>query len=64
MKFRSDDERVLLEHRVNINAPPINPNAENVESFEVAGPREKLFFDPPRTTAGIEPFMHFDERGN
>jgi 6-phosphofructokinase 1 len=53
IKFRSDDERVLLEHRVNINAPPINPKDKSVQSFEVAGPREKLFFDPVRTTAGI-----------
>jgi 6-phosphofructokinase 1 len=53
IKFRGDNERVLLEHRVNINAPPIDPKAENVESFEVAGPRAKTFFDPQRTTAGI-----------
>ena len=53
IKFRSDDERVLLEHRVNINAPPINPKDESVQSFELAGPREKLFFDPSRATAGI-----------
>ena len=53
IKFRTDDERVLVEHRVNIHAPPINPQADGVESFEVAGPRGKLFFDPSRTTAGI-----------
>ena len=53
IKFRTDDERVLVEHRVKINAPPINPQADGVESFEVAGPRGKLFFDPSRTTAGI-----------
>ena len=53
IKFRTDDERVLVEHRVNIQAPPINPQADGVESFEVAGPRGKLFFDPSRTTAGI-----------
>ena len=53
IKFRNDDERVLVEHRVNIHAPPINPQADGVESFEVAGPREKLLFDPARTTAGI-----------
>jgi len=53
VKFRSDNERVLLEHRVNITAPPIDPKSEGVESFEVAGPREKIFFDPSRTTVGI-----------
>ncbi len=53
MKFRTDDERVLLDHRVNINAPPINPQEERVRTFEVAGPRAKVFFEPMRTTAGI-----------
>ncbi len=53
IKFRSDDERVLVKHHVDINAPPIHPQAEGVESFEMAGPRSKLFFDPTRTTAGI-----------
>ena len=53
VKFRDDNERVLLGHRVNITAPPIDPKADTVESFEVAGPREKIFSDPARTTAGI-----------
>lgn len=53
IKFRSDNERVLVEHRVNVKASPIDPRADGVESFETAGPREKLFFDPVRTTAGI-----------
>ncbi len=53
VQFRTDNERVLLAHRVDINAPPIDPRAESVESFEVAGPRRKIFFDPSRTTAGI-----------
>ena len=35
IKFRTDDERVLVEHRVNIHAPPINPQADGVESFAV-----------------------------
>ncbi len=53
IKFRSEDERVLVEHRVNIHGPSINPTDESVQSFELAGPRERVFFDPPRTTAGI-----------
>ena len=53
IKFRSDNERVLLENRVDLDAPPINPQDDAVQSFELAGPREKLFFDPARTTAGI-----------
>ncbi len=51
--FRNDDERVLFEHRVRLTDPPIDPKAESVESFELAGPRRKIFFDPARTTAGI-----------
>ncbi len=53
IKFRSDDERVLVEHRVNINGPVIDPKDEAVQRFEIAGPRAKMFFDPSRTTAGI-----------
>ncbi len=53
VQFRTDNERVLLAHRVDITAPPIDPRADSVESFEVAGPRGKIFFDPSRTTAGI-----------
>ena len=29
------------------------PDAPDAVTFEMAGPRERLFFDPPRTTAGI-----------
>ncbi len=53
IKFRSDDERVLLEHKVNIQGPPIDPREDGAPSFEMAGPRARMFFDPSRTTAGI-----------
>jgi 6-phosphofructokinase 1 len=51
--FRNDNERVLVEHRISLTDAPIDPKAETTESFEVAGPRRKIFFDPSRTTAGI-----------
>ena len=53
IKFRTDSERVLVKHQVDIGGPPIRPEDPDVASFEVAGPREKIFFDPARTTAGI-----------
>ncbi len=49
VRFRHDDERILhddtLAHASWVDGPPV--------SFEVAGPRERLFFDPVKTTAGI-----------
>jgi 6-phosphofructokinase 1 len=53
IKFRSDDERVLIEHKVDIRGPVIDPQDSDKLSFEMAGPRAKLLFDPSRTTAGI-----------
>lgn len=53
IKFRSDGERVLLEHKVDVTGPVIDPRDSDSLSFEMAGPRAKLFFDPTRTTAGI-----------
>ena len=53
IKFRSDDERVLIEHKVDIRGPVIDPRESDKLSFEMAGPRAKLLFDPSRTTAGI-----------
>ncbi len=49
VRFRHDSERILyddtLAHASWADGPPM--------SFEVAGPRERLFFDPAKTTAGI-----------
>ena len=53
IRYRSDEERVLCEHRVDLHGKPIDPGADEVVSFEVAGPRANVFFDPARTTAGI-----------
>ena len=46
--FRSDTERVIVDHHEGAISPEGQP-----KSFEVAGPREKIFFDPPKTTAAI-----------
>lgn len=49
VRFRDDAERILyddtLAHTSWADGPPT--------SFEIAGPRERLFFDPAKTTAGI-----------
>jgi 6-phosphofructokinase 1 len=46
--FRSDSDRVLLDDQVASLKPGDFPAA-----LESAGPREKIFFDPPKTIAGI-----------
>ncbi len=48
VRFRSDEERVLLQHlttQIDSSVPPT--------SLELAGPREYLAFDPAKTTAAI-----------
>ena len=49
VRFRHDSERILYDHALAhaswADGPPT--------SFEVAGPRERLFFEPAKTTAGI-----------
>ena len=47
VNFRSDSERVLFDHTAT-DSPVLNPT-----SFELAGPRENLYFDPGKTTAAI-----------
>lgn len=51
--FRRDSEGVLYNHVVDLDAPPEHAPVERGLCFEVAGPRERIFFDPSRTTAGI-----------
>ncbi|MEQ1860043.1 MAG: ATP-dependent 6-phosphofructokinase [Chthoniobacteraceae bacterium] len=46
--FKSDEDRILVETTVGVAPPPGQPR-----HFESAGPREKVFFDPSRTTAAI-----------
>ena len=49
VRFRTDAERVLMEDQFSDSFAFREPNI----SFEVAGPREQIFFDPARSTAGI-----------
>lgn len=53
VRYRTDSERVLYDHTCTINQPPIDPKDIPTISFEQAGPRELLYFDPVRTTVGI-----------
>ena len=48
VRFRSDSERVLYDHLTETATL-----AQRGVSFELAGPRERLFFDPSKTTAAI-----------
>src|SRR6187549_591179 len=50
VNFRSDDERVLFNHTLDRDE---GPQDEEQFSFESAGPREKIFFNPAKTTAAI-----------
>ena len=48
VNFKSDAARVLMDHRLAPGKEPLP-----AFSFETAGPRERIFFNPARTTAGI-----------
>src|SRR5258706_15680769 len=48
VSFKTDAERILYDHLHNGHEAEDGPL-----SFEVAGPREKIFFNPAKTTAGI-----------
>ena len=52
VQFRTDAERVLVDDTV-AGAGAAFAGGEPPLSFEVAGPRERLYFDPHRTIAGI-----------
>ncbi len=53
VRYRDDSERVLYDHNCTIGQPPVDPHDLPTVSFEQAGPREHIFFDPVRTTVGI-----------
>lgn len=50
VNFRSDEEHVLFNHTLDLDD---GPQTDEQFSFEAAGPREKLFFNPAKTTAAI-----------
>lgn len=52
VRFCRDGERVLHDHSA-AGVEAAYARGEPPMSFEVAGPRERLFFDPAKTTAGI-----------
>ncbi len=47
--FRNDTQRVLYDNTADGGSLPVDQRA----SFEAAGPREMLYFDPPKVTAAI-----------
>ncbi|PIE36389.1 diphosphate--fructose-6-phosphate 1-phosphotransferase [candidate division KSB3 bacterium] len=49
IQFIGDDERILFEACINDN----NDNPKNAGSFEKAGPREHIYFEPSKVRAGI-----------
>ena len=52
VRFCHDGERVLHDHSAS-RTEAAYARGEAPVSFEVAGPRERLFFEPSKTTAGI-----------
>ena len=52
VRFCQDGERVLYDHNL-ARTDHAYARGDVPVSFEVAGPRERLFFDPAKTTAGI-----------
>lgn len=52
VRFRADADRVLLDDTL-AGVEAAIAAGKRPESFEIAGPRERIFFDPTRTTAGI-----------
>ena len=51
-RFTGDGERLLFHSRLD-ELQPYLVAGETPPTMELAGPRERLFFDPARTTAGI-----------
>lgn len=47
-----EDDRVMLDDTVSVLAAKKLP-LEGLPSFETAGPRQKIYFDPARTSVGI-----------
>lgn len=51
VNFRTDDDHVLFDHTLDRDAGPVETGPPL--SFEAAGPREKIFFNPAKVSAGI-----------
>jgi len=52
IQFKTDNDRVLFDHSLAETARTFSQGRQPV-SFESAGPREQIFFEPSRVTAGI-----------
>ncbi|NCO60409.1 MAG: diphosphate--fructose-6-phosphate 1-phosphotransferase [Deltaproteobacteria bacterium CG_4_10_14_3_um_filter_51_14] len=50
--FTSDDDRVVYDSRLSV-IKTYTCEGENPPAFEMAGPREKIFFDPSKLKCGI-----------
>ncbi|MBV8968977.1 MAG: ATP-dependent 6-phosphofructokinase [Verrucomicrobia bacterium] len=51
-KFKTEDHRILYDDTLT-SARAAASQTETPLSFELAGPRERLYFDPPKATAAI-----------
>lgn len=51
VNFRTDEDRVLFDHTLDMDEGPVTGGAPL--TFEAAGPREHVFFNPAKTTAAI-----------
>jgi len=51
--FVSDSHRILNNIEVDLSQPSPSVPLENLEMMELAGPRQKIFFDPTKIRAGI-----------
>ncbi len=47
--FKEDHERIIVDHRIEM----MNVGEEELPSFEVAGPRSRIFFKPEQSRAAI-----------
>ena len=50
--FKTDDDRVLIDVNVNSILEQLE-NPESMPSFELAGPREKIYFDPSKLKCAV-----------
>jgi 6-phosphofructokinase 1 len=52
VKFKADSDRILCDDRSSDNLETSSAS-ESPRTFEIAGPRERIYFDPEKTVAAI-----------
>ena len=52
VKFKTDWDQILCDDRVNDNLAT-NSASQLPRAFEIAGPRERIYFDPENTVAAL-----------